>query len=435
MYTLLSRAFDVQPVRRWVELIRRVRVWCIVVGRHLTAGIAEGIWCWLRHRGSQSSMANRCTRMLIELGPTFIKGGQLLSTRKDLLPSSWCEALGRLHDQVGPMSVQDTERALARGYPPIRPWPFERFDWTPVASGSIACVYRARLFDGRDVAVKLRRPDIEEHMRADLALLSAGATVIQHLPGMRKVPVRRIVDQVGFAILRQLDFEQETDSLIAMRSNLSALRCFRVPQVIIDASGEGALVMEFVEGLERFSSDELTTEQRREIVRRVLQGVYRMLFIDGLVHCDMHPGNLYLNRKIEVVLLDAGFVISLSPTVRQLFAQFFLNMSFGRGKECAEVVLRSADHVPDGCDIEVFRRGVTELVQANHRRTAEQFRLAPFAARLFDLQRRSGIMAAPEFIFPLVSLLVLEGMINEFDAHVDFQAEAIPTLLTALRVA
>jgi ubiquinone biosynthesis protein len=91
--------------------------------------------------------------------------------------------------------------------------------------------------------------------------------------------------------------------------------------------------------------------------------------------------------------------------------------------------------VPEKCDIEVFRRGVIELVQANHRRTAGQFRLAPFAARLFDLQRRSGIAAAPEFVFPLVSLLVLEGMINEFDVNVDFQAEAIPTLITALRAA
>jgi ubiquinone biosynthesis protein len=147
----------------------------------------------------------------------------------------------------------------------------------------------------------------------------------------------------------------------------------------------------------------------------------------------MHPGNLYLHRTAEVVLLDAGFVVGLSPIVRQLFAQFFMNMSLGRGEECADVVLRSAEHVPEGCDIDLFRQGIVDLVKINHRRTAGQFRLAPFAAALFDLQRRSGIAAAPEFVFPLVSLLVLEGMINEFDAGVDFQAEAIPTLLTALR--
>jgi ubiquinone biosynthesis protein len=435
MYTSLLRGPDSEPAPRWRELVRRAGAWCAVAGRHTTAGVVEGLWRRLRHGEGRGVMVNRWTRMLVELGPTFVKGGQLLSTRKDLLPVPWCEAMGRLHDRVGPMPTQDAERALARAYPPIRPWPFDRFDWTPVASGSIACVYRARLCDGRDVAVKLRRPDIGEHMRADLALLGVGATVIQHLPGMRTVPVRRMVDQVGFAILRQLDFDQEADSLLAMRSNLSTLSCFRIPQAIAEASGEGAMVMEFVEGLERFSPGELTREQRREIVRRLLQGVYRMLFIDGLVHCDMHPGNLYLNKAAEVVLLDAGFVISLSPTVRQLFAKFFLNMSLGLGQECAEVVLRSAEHVPQGCDIEVFRRGVIELVQANHRRTAGQFRLAPFAARLFDLQRRSGIAAAPEFVFPLVSLLVLEGMINEFDVNVDFQAEAIPTLLTALRAA
>jgi ubiquinone biosynthesis protein len=416
-----------------VTLVRRAWVWCAIAGRHLLAGAVEGLWRRVRYGRCPGVMGSRVTRMLVELGPTFIKGGQLLSTRRDLLPPVWCEAMARLHDRVDPMTVQEARRALARAYPPRRPWPFDRFDWTPVASGSIACVYRARLLDGRDVAVKLRRPDIGTRMRADLALLGRGASVMQQLPGMRKVPARRMVDQVGFAIVRQLDFDQEAGSLLAMRSNLSALSYFLIPQVIAEASGEGALVMEFVEGLERFSPGELTQEQCREIVRRVLHGVYRMLFIDGLVHCDMHPGNLYLTRTAEVVLLDAGFVVPLSPIVRQLFAQFFLNMSLGRGEECAEIVLRSAEHIPEGCDIEMFRRGIIELVQGNHRRTAGQFRLAPFAAALFDLQRRSGIAAAPEFVFPLVSLLVLEGMINEFDADVDFQAEAIPTLLTALR--
>jgi ubiquinone biosynthesis protein len=191
--------------------------------------------------------------------------------------------------------------------------------------------------------------------------------------------------------------------------------------------------MEYVDGLRRFRPGDLTREQRREVVVRILQGVYRMLFLDGLVHCDMHPGNLYLTRTSDVVLLDAGFVVRLSPVVKRLFAEFFLNMSLGRGAQCADVVLRSAEHVPEGCDVDGFREGIRDLVERNHRRSAGQFRLAPFATRLFDLQRRSGISAAPEFVFPLVSLLVLEGMINDFDVDVDFQGEAIPTLLIALR--
>jgi ubiquinone biosynthesis protein len=242
-----------------------------------------------------------------------------------------------------------------------------------------------------------------------------------------------MVEQMGFALLRQLDLTAEATALAALRANLTGLGYFRIPEPLPEESGDGVLVMEYIEGLRRFGPGDLSREQRREVVRQVLHGVYQMLFLDGLVHCDMHPGNLYMTLTAEVVLLDAGFVVPLDPAVKRLFAEFFLAMSLGRGSECAEIVLRSAEHVPHNADVAGFRAGITDLVGSAYRRTAGQFRLAPFATRLFDLQRRSGIAAAPEFVFPLLSLLVLEGMINEFDVDVDFQAEAIPTLLTAVR--
>lgn len=384
--------------------------------------------------GRPEALSGRAVRLLNDLGPTFVKGGQLLSTRTDLLSPRVCGALGRLHDRVAPMTRAETSRALAEAYPPGRDWPFTAFDRTATAGGSIACVHRARLADGRTVAVKLRRPGIRRRMDADIALLRAGARVLERLPPLRRVPARRMVEEVGGAVLAQLDLEQEARALAALRDNLSQLPGFRLPAPVPEASGPGALVMEFMEPLHRFEASQMDRESRRQTVRQVLQGVYRMLFIDGLVHCDMHPGNLYLTGpdRRTVVLLDAGFVIQLGPEVRKLFARFFMSMSLGRGSECADVVLRSAEYVPPDCDLSGFRAGIEELVAATTGRTAGQFRLAPFATRLFDLQRRSGVAAAPAFVFPLLSLLVLEGMINDFDVDVDFQGEAIPTLLTAL---
>jgi ubiquinone biosynthesis protein len=402
----------------------RLMTWCGWALTDLSAAGAAAV------RRRDDALPRGLSSLLIHLGPAFIKGGQLLSTRTDLLPPSWCAALGRLHDRVEPMTPAQRKRALQAAYT-SGAWPFAELDEAVVGSGSIACVYRGRLHDGRPVAVKVRRPGISRRMHADLRLLAAGAGLGQRVPGLRRVPMRRMVDQVGAAVLHQLDLAGEGEALGRLRTNLDGL--IRVPAPMAGASGDGVLVMEYVEGLERFGPEEFGREQRRAIVRRVLQGVYRMLFIDGLVHCDMHPGNLYLTRDGEAVLLDAGFVVRLSPPVKRLFAEFFLDLSTGRADACADVVLRSAEHVPAGSDLDAFRRGIRELVLSSHRRTAGQFRLAPFAARLFDLQRRSGISAAPEFVFPLLSLLVLEGMINNFDVDVDFQAEAIPTLLQALR--
>jgi ubiquinone biosynthesis protein len=407
--------------------------WLVAAGRYGTACAVETARDRLVRRAGPGAARRRVNRMLVDLGPTFVKGAQLLSTRKDLLSQEWCATLGQLHDRVAPMTRAQAETAVEDAYPSRARWPFVDFEWAPAASGSIACVYRATLRDGRPVAVKVRRPRIRERMQADFALLSKGARAMQWVPGMRKVPAQRMVSQIGFAALRQLDLAAEAMALARLRTNLRGLGYFRVPEPLPEVSGDGVLVMEYIPGLGRFGPGEMTREQRRVVVRRVLHGVFQMLFLDGLVHCDMHPGNLYLTSDAEVVLLDAGFVVQLSPVVQRLFAEFFLNMSLGRGEECAEVVLRSAEHVPPGADLESFRAGIRELVEAAHRQTAGQFRLAPFATRLFDLQRRSGIAAAPEFVFPLVSLLVLEGMINEFDVDVDFQGEAIPTLLVALR--
>jgi ubiquinone biosynthesis protein len=399
-----------------------------IAGRHAVAGAARSLPVVRRRRPVESGWS----RLVTDLGPTYVKGAQLLSTRKDLLPQQLCEALGRLHDRVAPMTDAQLDRALALAYPQDRPFPFASFDRRPTASGSIACVYRATLREGGTVAVKLRRPGIQRTMRADFALLGTGARWMQRVPAMRRVPAVRVVEQLSAALLRQLDLVQEAESLVLLRRNLTGLPFVRVPEPVPAACGEGALVMEFLEPLRRFVPGDFRREPRRQIVRNVLQCVYRMLFIDGLVHCDMHPGNLYLDRAGSLVLLDAGFVVQLEPKVRLLFAKFFMNLSLGRAAECAEVVLASAEHIPPGCDLAAFRADIERLVGESTGRTAGEFRLAPFAARLFDIQRRSGVAAAPEFVFPLMSLLVLEGMINDFDVDVDFQGEAIPTLLVAL---
>jgi ubiquinone biosynthesis protein len=338
--------------------------------------------------------------------------------------------LGVLRDDVDPISQRQVRIALQRAYPTEQSWPFADFDGRAVASGSIACVYRAQLRDGRDVAVKVRRPGIARRMQADFRLLAAGARGTERLPSLRNVPVRRMLDQVSAAVLRQIDLAQEAEMLRGLRENLVGL--IRVPEPLPDVSGDGVLVMEYIADLARFRATDFTRDQRRAMVRRVLQGVFRMLFVHGVVHCDMHPGNLYLTASGEVVLVDAGFVVQLEPPVQRLFAEFFLNMATGRGDACADVVLRSAEHIHSESDLATFRRCTSDLVAANHRRSAGQFRLAPFAARLFDIQRRFGIAAAPSFVFPLLSLLVVEGMINDFDVDVDFQGEAIPVLLTAL---
>ncbi|RKT55201.1 ABC1 kinase family protein [Saccharothrix australiensis] len=409
-------------------VLRFGRVAAVVCGYAvLIGGSALGARLRRGRDGRGLRDGDRWVRMLTRLGPSYIKIGQLLSTRRDLLPAEVTTPLARLTDAASPPSRRRIERAVRRAYRD-RPWPFREFGWQPVACGSIATVHEAVTWDGRRVAVKVRRPGIERVMRQDFALAASAMTLLGVLPRLRRMPFKLMHAQVGGAILRQLDFAAEAASLAALRANLAGFDNVRIPEPLPELCTAETVVMEYVTDLTRFEPGELDADTRRAVVRAVLAAIYEMLFVDGLVHCDLHPGNLYFDHRADLVMLDAGFVIRLPDPVRRSFADFFINMALGDGWMCAQVVIESAAHVADDCDLEGFRAGLGELVAETSGAKSGEFDLARFAGRLFDLQRRFGLFPAPEFAFPLLSLLVIEGMIKVFDSDVDFQAEAVPIL-------
>lgn len=374
----------------------------------------------------------RLTRLLMALGPTFVKAGQVLGTRRDVLPAALCDELSVLQDSVVPLTSAQTERALAAAYPAGLDGIFTRIDHDPIASGSVACVYRGRLASGQDVALKLRRPGIERVMRLDLALIRAGATLVARLPMFRGVPVGDVVDQMCGAVLGQLDFAREADSLRRLRDNLSIVPRVWVPKVHPDGSRPRCIVMEFIPDLDLETARTCSVAARRRFAASALTAIYQMLFVDGFVHCDMHPGNLYFTRGGQVVVLDAGFSVRLTERLRRLFAEFFKHMSTGDGRRCAEIVIESSAGRRGDADLAGFTDRMANLVERSHGLPAKEFSLIAFAAEMFDLQRRFGIHAAPELIFPLLSLLVIEGTIRELDPDMDFQETARPVLMRGL---
>jgi ubiquinone biosynthesis protein len=407
----------------WWLLPKRGCATALIITGHLIAALPHTVT-----RGGRSRLADRAPRLLTALGPFFVKAGQLLSTRRDLVPEHWCDALGELADEVRQPRRAAVARTLVEaGFSDA----FAEFDWEPVACGSIASVHRARLADGTEVAVKVQRHGIRPVLEADLRLALLGARAGRVMPSMRDLPAAEMIGQLGGAVLRQLDFTAERDSLLALRRNLGDYTELRIPAPVEGLCGPTVLTMEFVRDIGRFRPYGMTMARRQEVVRDVLRAVYRMLFVDGLVHCDLHPGNLCLDGEGRVVVLDAGFVVQLPDAVRRSFAGFFLNMAQGNGPKCADIVLESAARLPADLDREGFRSAVTELVDEVAGALSKDFDLGAFAPRLFKLQRDFGVFAAAEFAFPLLSLLVLEGMIKEFDSEVDFQAEAVPVLMAS----
>jgi ubiquinone biosynthesis protein len=378
---------------------------------------------------SRASIGGRTAcEALIRLGPTFIKIGQILSTRADLVAPDAIAHLRRLTDDVPPAPVaalrSEIEQSL--GAPPEA-----LFAWIssePLASASMACVFHATTRTGQEVAVKVRRPKVADVIERDLRLLQALAGVGSVVPGLRSIPVRDVTTEVGGCVRRQLDFGREADVQRRLRAALSPDERVVVPRVVDDLTGGSVITMDLVHEL---VDDSGPQPPCREALFSALNALYRMIFVEGLVHCDLHGGNLRFLPDGSVVLLDFGFAAALSQEDRLRFAEFFYALAVDDGERAAEVTLELASSVPVVLDREAFVREVADLVAAASGQAAASFSVARFAGGMFAIQRRHRVRGSVGFVMAIVALLVLEGVVLEHIPDLDFQDRAKPFILRA----
>lgn len=378
-------------------------------------------------------LAAELARLVERLGGAFVKAGQILGTRVDLVGETVAAAFGRLHDSVEPMTGEEALRAVRSGLGPVPPEFVRAVSEPSAAGGSIACVYRAER-GGRAVAVKVRRPDVGAAIAADMAVLRAVAGVAARLPALRRVPFTEIVEQVGDCLMAQLDFRAEAANLRRLHDDLADMPGIVVPNLVPELSGDGVITMEFIEGLDRGSVDALPARVCEAQVASLVHAVYRMLFVKGFIHIDLHQGNTYFMLDGTVVLLDAGLVFQMSAEARERFTEFFGGMIRGDGELCADILLSTVRRAEPGTDIAAFRAEVAGLVLRNVGMTARDFDLPAFCMDLFDLQRKYRLYAEPEFIFPMLCLLTLQGAVKRYHPMMDFQLEAAPFVMQGLLV-
>lgn len=367
--------------------------------------------------------ARSITSTVAALGPAAMKGAQIAATRRDVLPDWLCDGLGTLWDHVPAPRIAGRDGLLRSLVGPD-----EILDVDLLGSGSIATVYRVRTSGGSDFAVKMIRPGIVRSVRLDLHCAAIAARVLQKLPMLRGTPVVEMVSHLCDGVWGQVDLRAEGRALMSLRESLATIEHIRVPEPDLSASTTELLVMEYVAAEPLNKVADVAPEI---VARHILQAVFQMLFCSGLVHVDLHPGNLSV-RSSGVVIFDAGFVVELPDQIRARFASFFLGLATGDGHRCTTAVLESAVSVGAGFDRAAFADGVDRLVARHSGRSAGEFSLLRFAQELFDLQRKHSVFAEPGFVFPLLSLLAVEGQVKVLDPEADFQAVAVPFVLKAM---
>jgi ubiquinone biosynthesis protein len=404
------------------QLVLRLFVIMVIIGWEALRTLSTVLVVLIIRGRSRARKAryHGVVRALQTLGPTFVKFGQISSTRRDTMSAEMAEEMGALHDAVRPMSWRKAEKALEAARAAQPRLNLSSVDREPVASGSIACVYRAVMGDGTVVALKLKRPGIDERMRADLALVQIMTRFAQRMPKMKGMPMADLVGYISRAILGQLDFAREARNVEALRCGVAGMPDVRIPVLHSKLSAPNCLVFEFLPDLDARTPQTLPAQVRARLASAALAATHKLFFVEGFVHCDLHPGNLYLTRDGTLVILDAGYCVQLPPRVRELIGEFFARMALGDGRRCGEIVLESAVNLTPETNTGSFIEGMSELV-ATHAGPGRRFDMEVFGNAVFELEQKHGIYAASDFAFPLMSLLVLEGTVRGLWPEVDFQ--------------
>jgi ubiquinone biosynthesis protein len=365
------------------------------------------------------------------LGVTFIKVGQIMSTRPDLLPEHITRALERLQDDVGPFSLDSVVRTIEEdlGRPIGRI--FAEFAPVPLASASVAQVHKARLPDGRVVAVKVRRPDVVELCGFDLGVMRLAARALGKIPGLAPLAPEAAVEEFGRAVFAQLDFRIEASNNRRFRANFRNYPDVVFPEVLVELSTARILCMSFVEGTKILAVGRTRSDPKR-IARLGLSALMKMIFEDGFVHADLHPGNIFITADDRLAMVDLGLVGELDPSHRRTFARFFAAWAQRDGDTMARLMFSlstAAGTTPDPQAYERYRAAIIEFVGRYWGQRLGEVQVGKVLLDLLAILRRHRIRMSATFTIVNIAIAVTEGIGKQLDPDLDLMAEAVPYFL------
>jgi ubiquinone biosynthesis protein len=358
---------------------------------------------------------------LERLGPTYVKLGQLLSTRADLLPPPYVAALARLQDDVAPFPFEDVERIVSAELGVRLARVFPEFDPVPLASASLGQVHRATLRDGREVAVKIQRPGIRDQILDDLdALREVAELADAHTELGRTYRFTGMVTEFRAAMLAELDYVQEARNLVVLGENLAEFDRLHVPQPITDLSSSRVITMEYVQGRKLTSLGPLAQlDLDGDALARQLLGAYlKQILVDGFFHADPHPGNVLLTATGDLALLDLGMVGRVPAEMGDQLVKLLLGVGEGRADEAAAALLSLAERSPH-TDEAAFRRAIAGIVAENHGVDIGGMSAGAIIMELSRAAVSNGLRPPPELSMLGRALLTLDDVARRLDPAMD----------------
>jgi ubiquinone biosynthesis protein len=403
-----------------------------------SSGLEETLGAEQRVTPKEAAKAGELAGDLEKLGPTFVKLGQLLSTRVELMPRAYLEALERLQDKVGPFDFGEVEKIVTSELGVRMSKAFAEFDVKPIASASLGQVHLARLRDGRAVAVKVQRPGIREAMVDDLEALEEIAGFLdQHTEFGKRYEFTAMLEQFRKSLLRELDYRLEAHNLSAFRDQLKNFEHLIVPAPIADYSTSRVLTMEYVPGIK---ITEMSPIARMEfdgaaLAEELFRAYLEQILVHGFFHADPHPGNVFLTDDYRIALLDLGMVGRIMPRLQEDLLQLLLAISEGRGEEAAQVAIKIGEK-KDDFDVTKFTRRISEIVAAQQAATVGQMQVGRIVLEVTQAAAENGIRVPAELTLLGKTLLNLDqvgrALAPEFDPNASIRRNGAEILQSRL---
>ena len=374
-------------------------------------------------------------RLALEaLGPIFVKFGQMLSTRRDLLPPDISDELAKLQDRVPPFPGEEVVAILEKSYGRPVDQVFRAFDRTPIASASVAQVHFAELQNGVLAAVKVLRPGISAVIEHDIALMHTAAGLIERLSADgRRLRPRDVVREFEKTMRDELDLTREAANCSQLRRNFRHSPLLRVPEIHWDYTNEQVLVMERMAGIPIGRTDELRTAgiDLKRLSRAGVEIFFTQVFRDGYFHADMHPGNIFVATDAanhgKYVALDFGIMGTLSETDKSYLAQNFLAF-FRRDYNRVATAHIESGWVPPDTRVDELEAEIRVVCEPIFDRPLKEISLAKVLVQLFRASRRFNVRIQPQLTLLQKTLLNVEGLGRQLDPDLDLWVTAKPFL-------
>lgn len=361
---------------------------------------------------------------LKKMGPTYVKLGQLLSTRPDLLPENYLQALANLQDDVETVPYEEVQKIFEEEIGVKINKAFELFDPKPLASASIGQVHLALLPSGRKVVVKIQRPGVRKNFIEELETLKNMADLaVTHSKVAKKYALDDVIEELRFILLNELDYNKEAQNLVILKENLKEFKNLIVPSPVAEYSSSKVLTMDFIDGKKITSLGNLKKIETdfTSVIDDLVEAYMKQIIVDGFVHADPHPGNIHVTADDKVALMDLGMVAKFSPKIQEKIMMLLVGMTKKDCDDITDALLEISEYDSAKVNLDHFRKNINRLVMDSTSTNAEDMETGRILLQMNRIAADEGIKLAVELNILGKVLLNMDQIVAVLTPKYDLQ--------------